>query len=509
MQFDVDTLIPGDGKVRLVCNIVERMELSPLLCTYSRRGRKPVLDPVTFLKILLFCYSEGIFQSRKIEDFLRYDIRGHFLLAGKRAPDHSTICRFENILVDHADHLLTEFVEQLVEEGHVDLKSLYIDGTKMEAVAGRYTFVWRKSVEKNQQRLKERITKELGLPERSPLGDVMAKVTQEFQRIRSICSAKKIAFVYGAGSRKTPEQRQYEYFKDVKEKFEAYQRHLQILGDRNSYSKTDHDATFMRMKDDHMRNGQLKPAYNIQLATSGSFIVGVMGSQKANDLHTLKPFLEKMLPAYEGRVERIVADAGYESIENYAYLEDHQLEAYIKPSNHEFEKKKKAKEDIGRRENMRYLEEEDVYLCHGGRKLLRRKDQVRKSRSGYEDVVRIYSCSECAGCPHSAACIKTRYNTNPDRKSIQYSAAFELYRYRSAHNIASEEGINHRLNRSIQAEGAFSKIKDGLRYDRFRHRSMKKTVSDMILVAMGINLNKLHSKIQSAQTGVIEYKKTA
>ena len=293
MNFNVCTLIREDSKVKLACKIVERMDLSELSCTGPKKGRKPAVDLVDFIKIILFCNSEGKFSNRKIEDFCLYDIRGHYLLGGRKAPDHSTICRFQNMLKDHMDDLLTQFAEILVEDEHVDLKSLYIDGTKIEAVANRYTFVWRKSVEKYQSKLKERMIKEFGMPEDSTLKEVISMVYNEFNSIRNTCSKFKIEFVHGSGHRKTQEQRIYEYYLDVKEKFETYQQHLEAMGGKNSYSKTDQDATFMRMKDDHMRNGQLKPAYNIQMASCGAFIVGVMGSQYANDLHTLKPFLKQ------------------------------------------------------------------------------------------------------------------------------------------------------------------------------------------------------------------------
>ncbi len=210
------------------------------------------------------------------------------------APDHTTINRFRNSLEAVSSDLLTQFVEILLQEGHVDLKNFYIDGTKIEAISGRYTFVWRKAVEKHQMKLVQRLIEELSLPEDSSLNDVMKSVKRHFNSIRNICTQSKIVFVHGIGKRKTQHQRDYEYFEDVINKLEKYEEHLNIMGNRNSYSKTDHDATFMRMKEDHMMNGQLKPAYNIQLASSGAFIVGVMGSQKSNDLHTLKPFLEQV-----------------------------------------------------------------------------------------------------------------------------------------------------------------------------------------------------------------------
>lgn len=151
------------------------------------------------------------------------------------------------MLKDHTSTLLSDFATLMIKAGHLDLKTLYIDGTKIESYANRYTFVWRKTVEKNWKKLNEKLMQDLELPEGST-------------------------------------------YKEALDRFEANRPHLSIMGDRNSYSKTDHDATFMRMKDDHMLNGQLKPAYNMQLASTGAFILGVMGSQKANDLHTLNLF---------------------------------------------------------------------------------------------------------------------------------------------------------------------------------------------------------------------------
>ena len=511
MNFNVDTFIPEDSKVRLVCNIIEEMNLEPILSTCRNRGRKPVVDPVTMLKILLFCYSEGIYTTRKIEDFCIYDTRAHYLLQGQKAPDHSSINRFRNSIVDHTTELLTQFVELLLEEGHVDLKSIYIDGTKIESLAGRYTFVWRKCVEKNQAKLAERLIQELELPPKSSIHDVIQAVQDKFYQISNACKKEHIIFVSGSGKRKNPLQRDYEKYKQDIDRFTAYQKHLRILGVRNSYSKTDPEATFMRMKEDHMLNGQLKPAYNIQFASNGAFIVSVMGSQKSNDLHTLIPFLEQMMPRYGAHIKNVVADAGYESVENYAYLKEHGLKSYIKPVNYELSKKKKVREDVGRKENMTYLAEEDVYVCKNGKKLIRGKDSIQVYEYGHEDTKRVYYCSECTDCPYNKQCIKTKKDSTlqPSKKAIKFSPAFEQLRKESYDNITSDGGIVERTNRSIQAEGAFSKLKDGLEYDRFRHRGMKKVVSDMTLMALAINLNKLHSKIQKRQDGVILYKKIA
>lgn len=510
MNLSTETYLPDDSKVFLVCNIVDNMDLEPILCTLSRKGRKPAVDPVTMLKIMLFSYSTGIYSCRKIEEFCKYDIRAMYILGGRSAPDHSTICRFFHLIEDHTEGILTQFVMMLLEDGHVDLKSIYIDGTKIESFAGRYTFVWRKATEKYCEKLRLRTAMELGLDGNTPLEEVKGTLRHRFNQVRNECKKQKIVFVHGIGKRKTELQRQYEYFDEVLTKFSKYSEYLEIMGDRNSFSKTDPDATFMRMKDDHMRNGQLKPAYNIQAASNGAFIVGVMGINRANDLNALVPFVNQLMGPYSGYMERIVADAGYESEENYLFLRDKNLESYIKPANYEQKKTRKFKKDIGRRENMKYLEKSDAYLCADNKLLIRQRDRNQKTITGYIKTTREYRCFDCTDCSLKKECIKSR-KENPTyfSKTIRFSQTFEEMREISQKNIMSDEGIEERINRSIQAEGVFSKMKDGMNYVRFRHRSMKKVVADTILVALGININKLDSKLKSAREGLIKYKKPA
>lgn len=181
---------------------------------------------------------------------------------------------------------------------------------------------------------------------------------------------------------------------------------------------------------DHMLNGQLKPAYNIQFASSGAFIVGVMGSQKSNDLHAMIPFLTQMMPRYGMHMDKIVADAGYESIENYAYLKRHGLKSYIKPVNYEQTKKRKHWQDIGRRENMEYLPEEDAYLCKNGKKLISAKDSVKEFESGFKDIIFVYRYTECANCPHNNLCIKSRKVTSSPLRA-GHSSSLRLLRFQT------------------------------------------------------------------------------
>ncbi len=494
LNFNTEIYIQNDVKLRLVKNIIERMNLSELKKVYSSFGRKSTVNPVTMLEIIIFCYSEGIFSSREIEKSCKYDLRIRYLLDGSKAPDHSSINRFRKKILELTPDILNQMVQILIEENQIDLSSIYIDGTKIEAYANRYSFVWRGSIEKWQEKLIEKIKEELGLSKSLIPDQVLQAVTTIFKQLRKKCKQKKIKFVYGKGKRKTREQRDYELLKDWKEKLESYKKHLEIMGDyRNSYSKTDHDATFMRMKEDHMKNGQLKPAYNIQLASASGFIIGENISHHPSDMYTLKPFLMTLLENYQGKLEKIVADAGYESEENYVYLAENKLTSYIKPSNYEKLKTRKYKKEQEFRESLKYDEKQDKYISQDGKEFIRCNDRYSKRKSGYITKTKIYRCFD--------------WNKEGQKtKGIYISETFQKYREESLKNIKSDQGIEERLNRSIQAEGAFSKIKSGLNYNRFHHRGKENIISEICLLSMGLNLNKLASKIENKNLGIIKYK---
>lgn len=320
LGFDLANNFDVDDEVFLVHNIIEEMNLDFLKSAYSTKGRKPVVEPRTMLKVLVFAYLNRKYSARDIEELCRYDLRFRWLLDNKKAPDHVTINRFRNLIYPFIDEILTQLVELLIKEGEIDLKSIYIDGTKIEANANRYTFVWKKSILNYQEKLIERIGAYFKVEESLSSKECRKLVLFEFNKIRNTCATKNISFVYGSGKRKTEEQRIYERFEEWLEKLDRYQNHLDIMGERNSYSKTDHDATFMRLKDDHMRNGQLKPAYNIQCATNGGYVVAIEGFSNPADVRTLPFFMDTILEKYDQKVKRIVADAGYESEENYLYL---------------------------------------------------------------------------------------------------------------------------------------------------------------------------------------------
>ena len=329
LPLKTDHFIAPNESVRLFDHVMDELDYTDLYRTYSRKGRKPGTDPAAMAKIVVYAYSQGTFSTREIERSCRYDLRYHYLLQRQKAPDHNTICRF---IGDHLgkclEGLLNQLIRILTEVGEITFDQIFLDGTKIEANANKYTFVWRGSVEKNLEKLQAKAEKylkeELGMTDISdPVGS--RTLRKAFNRLKNDAEKEHLIFVYGRGNHKTELQRQYEAVEEMLRRMEYCEKALRILGnDRNSYSKTDPDATFMHMKDDHMRNSQLKPGCNVQAASTSEYIVGIQVHSDRNDYFSLIPMLEQMKAAFpEYSIQRLVADAGYESEEGYHYLDTH------------------------------------------------------------------------------------------------------------------------------------------------------------------------------------------
>ena len=313
--------------------------------------------------------------------------------------------------------------------------------------------------------------------------------------------AKGIKIVCGIGKKQSNEQKLLKSLEELRERHLKYEEQKEILDGRGSYSKTDHDATFMRMKDDHMKNGQLKPAYNAQIAVEGEYVIGAGIFQDRNDLGTLIPLLESMFehcPLISEHLKKVIADSGYESEEIYAFLKKLGIEAYIKPQNYEQMKTKKFKESIGKRENMAYNAETDEYTCANGKLLRPIGTKKRTSATGYESEATVYECESCEGCPHKEKCTKAKGN-----RKMEVSKPFLEMRTNSLENVNSEQGKLLRINRSIQVEGAFGVIKEDRHFDRFLTRGLPNVKTELFLLCIGYNMNKLNAKIQNNRVGCI------
>ena len=504
LPLNLEGLVPDDDSVRLLSHELEELDYSLLYQAYSAKGRNPAVDPKTMFKILTYAYSQNIYSSRKIETACKRDINFMWLLAGQKAPDHSTIARFRTgFLADACENLFYQMIKRLEDSGELSRETVFIDGTKLEACANKYTFVWKKSVGKWEEIMFQKIQDAIQLLNREYLKDFSVTLetrTQDLQKIVSFlerqCQTDNTVFVRGRGKRKSRNQRFFELFHRFLERQTIYDWHIASFQGRNNYCKTDPDATFMHMKDDHMRNAQLKPGYNVQIAVDSEYIVATDIFQDRNDVWTLVPFLKTMERNLDFRYPSVTADSGYESEEAYTYLRSVKQKPYIKPQTYEKWKKRSFKQDISKRENMGYDEKTDTYTCHAGKTLFPVFIKKQKSKSGYESEVTVYECEDCTDCPYKEKCTKAKGN-----KRLYISKSFLEKRQESYENILSETGIKYRMNRSIQVEGAFGVLKNDYEFQRFLLRGKTRVKLEILLLCMGYNINKLHAKIQKERTG--------
>lgn len=496
MPANLDEMIPEGHLVRVVDEMIDGLDMTSLKRQYKGGGTS-AYHPQMLLKVLVYAYSQQTFSSRKIAKALRENI--HYMwLSGMSQPDHRTINRFRGVVMkETVEEVFYGVVGQLYDLGYVDLEKYFVDGTKIEADASRYSFVWSKSTKKYAADLDKKVRKLLDEIEKideeedALYGDKDYPEVGEGKTIDKE-ALKKAADKINQKLRKDPKNKQLKKAKrDLKQDFiprkEKYERYKEILGDRNSFSKTDPDATFMRMKEDHMRNGQLKPGYNIQMGTESQFITGFSIHQQPGDTSCLKDHLEQRERWLKRSPDVLIADAGYGSEENYAYLADKDIEAYVKYNIFHYEQKRNyRKKKPYRQENFRYIAEEDQYLCPEGKVLSYQFTKDVISYNGYRSERRVYECADCSGCPVKSECTKSQYN-----RRLYIGVELLKMRKRARERLISPEGVRLRSQRPIEVEAVFGRLKHNWGFRRFLLRGKDKVKIEWGLLALAHNIAKV------------------
>lgn len=488
MSFEA--FIPANHPVRVVSRIIDKLDIGSIVSSYKGGGASSY-HPRTLLKILIYAYLNNTYSSRKIEKANRESIHYHWL-NGQNFPDHHTINNFRGKrLKSSIDNIFTQVVILLNQSNVVALEEVFTDGTKIESFANRYTFVWKGSVEKSKEKLENKI--------KVVLKDIENEIAQEGQaqeenqaisQINSQELDEKIARLNEQLTQKRAGKKAFRKVEELKKKalpkLREYESHLKKMGERNSYSKTDPDATFMRMKEDHMKNGQLKPAYNLQLSTERNFITNYSIHQRAGDTATYKEHLESYNRKYGHYPHQAIADAGYGSLENYEFLDTNHIESYVKYNYFHKEQSRKFKNDISRVENLYYNASQDFYICPMGQKMLPIEHKKGKSDLGYPYDLTIYQAINCSRCPLNGACHKQKGN-----RKIEVNRKLIEYKRKSRENLTSDKGRELRGRRCSEVEQTFGQIKWNKKFNRFLLRSVPKVSIEIGLIAIAHNLQKL------------------
>lgn len=491
--------IAENDPVRVVDAIVEGLDLKDFKKLYKEKGRCPY-HPKMMLKIILYAYMNNIYSCRKIEKAVQRDI--HYIwLAAQERPDFVTINRFRNRVKKEINNIFTQVVLVLADQGFITLDVEYIDGTKIESKANKYTFVWRKSVEKNRAKLQEKIRVLLG-----QIDDVIAQdkaaetdkvdftpetLTSLITELQDSLSAEPEPTDKAQKKQQREKKKQIKELEKHRDKLGEYDDRLAQIGERNSMSKTDPDATFMRMKEDAMNNGQTKPGYNLQISAENQFITDFALFPNPTDTLTLIPFFNSFLSRYGHLPQTAVADSGYGSEENYRFMDEAGMDAYVKYNRFHIEQRPRYKPNPFHHDNFHYNADEDYYVCPMGQHMTRVGTSHSKTASGYRSENARYRAQNCKGCPLRCLC----YKAKGDRRTIEVNHRLNEYKRKARELLTSEEGLKHRGRRCIEPEAVFGQMKFNMAYRRFRHFGKDKVTMDFAFFAIAFNLKKMCSKI--------------
>ena len=487
--------IPQGDTARLVDAIVEALPLKGFKKLYRERGRC-AYHPKMMLKIILFAYMNNIYSCRKIEELLRYDIRFKWL-AAQESPDFITINRFRNRVKNEIGNIFTLIVLKLAEKGFISLDVEYVDGTKVESKANKYTFVWRKSVEKNREKLQEKLRillqqiDEVIVQEKAAEGGKADITTEELttfiEELKASIPAEPETKDEEQKKARREKEKQIKELEKRRDKLAEYDNQLKQIGDRNSMSKTDPDATFMHMKEDAMNNGQTKPGYNLQISTENQFITDFALFPNRTDTLTLIPFLNSFHDKYGHYVQTVVADSGYGSEENYRFMAEAGTEAYVKYNRFHIDLRQRKHPDPFRPENWPYNAEKDYLVCPMGQHMTRIGTTTTQTASGYTSEIVQYQAQNCKGCPLRGQC----YKAQSDRRTIEVNHRLNAYKRQARERLTSEEGVKHRGQRCIEPEAVFGQMKYDMAYRRFRHFGKDKVTMDFAFFAIAFNIKKM------------------
>jgi transposase len=531
LPTDLGAQIPPKHLVRVVNISIEKMDLSALVAQYKGGGTSSY-HPKMLLKVLVYAYTQQLYSSRKIAKALRENI--YFMwLSGNQRPDFRTINRFRSEVVkDVIEGIFTSVLELLIEEGYVKLENYFLDGTKVEANANKYSWVWGKSTKRYKQKLQEKVKQlidqieqvneaenaeygerdleEMGLDEPLDSHKLEQKV-QELNRRLKIkqdksqapqVEAVKVVEPSRPGEKlHKPKKKRGRKSKSKLQKAQAalkkleedclprqkkYEEQERKLAGRNSYSKTDVDATFMRMKDDYMKNGQLKPGYNLQMGTEGQFVVGFSVHQRPGDPGCLVPHLKGLKEKLGRLPKNVIADSAYGSEENYAYLNQEQVGNYLKYNSFGKEQRPRYKSNLFASDQLEYDPEKEELICPAGKRLAYRYTFYRETDNGYLGERHCYEAEDCSGCPLKTQCTKAKGN-----RRVEISFQLKAWRQQACQNLTSQKGQKLRSQRGVEVESVFGRLKEDWGFRRFLLRGMEKVKTELGLLCIAQNMAKL------------------
>lgn len=488
----LDTYDEEIQKIDFLLTVYEKSGIAELIKNaYSKtkvKGRKSY-NPYKLFAAISYCFAMHKGTLRNIEEMCRYDLRVKYIL-NQDTPSYKTICEFINeVIKPNAYELFTMITSTIISELSINISDNYIDGTKVEANANKYKFVYKKR--KHWANLDIKIQKllldmNIGFLKRKEYikSSELKKYIERFKAQENIVDDE---IPKGKGSRPTRIQKLYMYSFKLLEKLICYEEIERICGpDRNSFYKTDNDATAMALKTDYYsgHGSNMKAAYNVQFMVSSGLIMMYGVYQNRTDYYTLIPMVELYRKHYHKYPINICADSGYGVFDNYEYLKNNSINAYIKYL-------KWSSESSGRNPQIFFLNDsEDGFVCVNGvcgEIIEFGQKHQRKKKS------KLYRFNGCIDCPYEYLCRNKIKDRTTNYRDYELSIEEEKYHIETKNNLLSIKGVEIRVNRSIQAEGSFGELKQNIGYIRIRRRGMNQVSCEIMMMCLAINIRKLFS----------------
>lgn len=487
---NLEELVPKKHLVRVVNQVVEQLDLSSIINQYEGGGTS-AYHPKMLVKVLLYGYAMKIYTGRKLAKALAQDTTFMWLAAYNR-PDFRTINLFRSgILKETIEDLFKELLLFLVDHGYVKVENYFTDGSTFTADANRLKVVWKKNSERYkaiaEQKCQELFKQidQLNAAEELQYGD------QDLEEMGSKPVSKEAVATgvekLNKAIENTSEKRKKHKAESLKkkiiaqqEKINKYEEQLEIGQQRSGYSKTDSDASVMKMK-----NEEFLPAYNVLVSSENQFVTAITAHQNPNDGACFKEHFESFVFA----PETVTADSIFGTEQNYQLLEGAEIGSYLKYPMFHKEDSKKIKDDPFRKENFKYDPVSDTYTCPNSQPLryAQMKEEIHK-KTGFKSHYKIYQADNCTACKMREQCTKSRENN----RTIMINEQWAIYKEIAHRNLHSEKGLQLRQRRGQEIETCFGDFKHNMGFRRFHLRGLKKVKTEVTVVAMAHNLRKIH-----------------
>ena len=496
---DLSELIDEKHLVRIIDSVIDGVDFKIFARAFENTGQPPY-NPRMMMKVLIYAYSTKLYSSRKIEKALKQDIT-YMWLAGWETPDHNTINRFRsNYFIDVMEDVFTHVLDFLRENNYVKFETFFVDGTKLEANAGKHTYVWKKNVARFKDQLREKVKqlfkeiKEINqqedlqyaqnsLPELGNESEIDSKKLKTIvEELNQDLRQKAVRELKKKTTRTI--QSRINKIKKKAEQLQGYEEQEKTLDKRNSFSKTDTDATMMRMKG----TDELRPGYNQQISTAGQYIVNYSVHSNASDTPTFGVHLQKIINrGAQYLPKNYCGDAAYGSEENYETLAALGIESYLKYNTFHQEITGKDKSPF-QKGNMKYDAENDLFICPNGKLITYDHQEEHITENGYKTQVKVYTCKDCEGCPLRDKCTKSK-----NGRSIQIRENLDKLKAKARDSLQTEKGRALQRQRGWDVETVFADQKHNQQYTRIRLRGREKAEMELGYLSISHNLRKVHT----------------